>query len=60
MHCWKRVLLGLVAAALMLLAVLAWGSLGSAVCVYCLITMAAGVLFKRFLIERDPNEFDME
>ena len=57
---WRTYLLLAVAALLLIVSILTRGSLGSAVCVYCLITMAAGVLFKRFLIERDPNEFDME
>ena len=60
MENWRIYLLIAVAVALAVLSILTWGSLGSAVCLYCLITMAAGLLFKKFLVERDPNKFDLE
>ena len=60
MHCWKRVLLGLVAAALMLLAVLTWGSLGSAVCIYGLVMLGSGLLVQRFGNHREEDQFDTE
>ena len=56
----RYILLLAVALGLILLAVLTWGSLGSAVCVFCLITMAAGLLVKRFLVEREDSDYDME
>ena len=57
---WRGILLILVALALIFLAVFTWGSVGSAVCIYGLITMIAALLFKRFLVNRDSGEFDSE
>lgn len=60
METWRRLLLYALAAALVILAGLTWGSVGSAVCVYCLISMGAALLVKRFLIHRDDDKFDSE
>ena len=56
----RTILLILVALGLAALAIFTWGSVGSAVCLYCLITMGAALLFKRFLIHRDSDQFDSE
>lgn len=56
----RTILLILVALGLAVLAVLTWGSVGSAVCVLCLISMGSALLFKRFLINRDSDQFDLE
>jgi hypothetical protein len=56
----RRILLILVALGLLVLAVCTWGSVGSAVCILCLITMGSALLFKRFLINRDSDQFDSE
>lgn len=56
----RTVLLILVALGLLLLAVFTWGSMGSAVCILCLITMGSALLVKRFLINRDSGQFDSE
>lgn len=60
METLRKIVLVAVVAALVILAVLTWGSVGSAVCTYCLIMMGAALLVKRFLINRDNDEFDME
>jgi hypothetical protein len=57
---WRRLLLWALAAALVILAGLTWGSVGSAVCFYCLISMSAALLVKRFLINRDDDKFDAD
>ena len=55
---WGRIAaLVILAAALLLAAVCTWGSLGSAVCVYCLIIMAAALLWQRFLNHRNEDDF---
>ena len=54
----RKILLALLAAGLILLAVLTRGSLGSAVCIYGLISMGAALLVQRFLIDRDGDMFD--
>ena len=50
----------LVALGLIVLAVATWGSVGSGLCMYCLIMMVAALLYKRFLINRDEDGFDAE
>ncbi len=60
MRNWRTILLLLVALGLMLLAICTWGSLGSAVCIYGLITMGAALLIKHFLINRDDDIFDSD
>ena len=55
---WVRIAaLGILAAALLIAAVCTWGSLGSAVCCYCLIVMAAALLYQRFLNHRNEDDF---
>ena len=56
----RTILLILVALGLLVLAVCTWGSMGSAVCILCLITMGSGLLVKKFLINRDDSPFDSE
>jgi hypothetical protein len=56
----RTVLLILIALGLLALALCTWGSLGSAVCILCLITMGSALLVKRFLINRDESPFDSE
>jgi hypothetical protein len=56
----RTVLLILIALGLLALALRTWGSVGSAVCILCLITMGSALLVKRFLINRDESPFDSE
>lgn len=56
----RTILLILVALGLLALAICTWGSVGSAVCILCLITMGSALLVKRFLINRDESPFDSE
>ena len=53
----RTILLIALAAVLLITAVLTWGSLGSAVCVYGLIMMGAALLYQRFLTHRSEDEF---
>ncbi len=56
----RTILLILVALGLLVLAICTWGSVGSAVCVLCLISMGSALLVKNFLINRDESPFDSE
>lgn len=56
----RGILLILMALGLLALAICTWGSVGSAVCILCLISMGSALLVKRFLIDRDSDEFDSE
>ena len=57
---WRLILLSLVALGLTALALCTWGSIGSAVCILCMISMGSAMLVKRFLINRDDSPFDSE
>ena len=56
----RIVLLAILAAVLLIVAIATWGSLGSAVCVYGLIMMAAALLYQRFLTHREEDDFTDE
>ena len=56
----RTILLTLVALGLTALAVCTRGSMGSAVCILCLLSMGSALLFKRFLVNRDSDQFDSE
>ena len=56
----RTILLVTLAAILVAVMVLTWGSLGSAVMAFCLITMVAAILFQKFLTNRDADDFQME
>ena len=51
----QKILLIIVMAVLLLTAILTWGSIGSAVCVYGLIMMAASLIYQRFLTNREDD-----
>ncbi|MBE6922744.1 MAG: hypothetical protein E7465_06140 [Ruminococcaceae bacterium] len=57
---WRLILLSLVALGLLVLAIATWGSVGSAVCILCLMSMGSALLVKKFLINRDDSPFDSE
>ena len=57
---WRTILLLLAALGLLVLAIATWGSMGSAVCILCLISMGSALLVKKFLINRDDSPFDSE
>ena len=51
----RTILLIVVMAVLLITAVLTWGSIGSAVCVYGLLMMAASLIYQRFLTNREDD-----
>ena len=53
-------LLVLLAIGLTTLMLVFWGSIGSAMCAFCLILMVAALLYRRFVLERDPDDFRFE
>ena len=57
---WRTVLLILLAAVLGIVAILTWGSLGSSICIYCLILLGAALLTQRFILYRDTDDYQME
>lgn len=60
MRNWRTYLLILVALLLAVLTVCTWGSLGSAVCMYGLLTMTAALLTKRFIMNRNAEDYQTE
>jgi len=60
MKIWKTIMLAVLAAVLIIVMVLTWGSIGSAVMAFCLITLVSSLLFQRFLTNRDASDYQME
>ena len=56
----RTILLVLLTAVLLMTAILTWGSLGSAVCIYGLIMLGASLLYQRFLTHRSEDDFTDE
>ena len=56
----RTILLIVLAAVLLGTAILTWGSLGSAVCIYGLIMLGASLLYQRFLTHRSEDDFKDE
>ena len=56
----RTILLIVLAAVLLMTAILTWGSLGSAVCIYGLIMLGASLLYQRFLTHRGEDDFTDE
>lgn len=57
---FQKILLAAVALVLIVVMVLTWGSLGSILTVFCLITMGSALLFQRFVTNRDEDPFRWE
>lgn len=56
----RIILLAVLALGLLVLTITTWGSVGSAMCAFCLILMAAALLYRRFVLERDDDDYKME
>ena len=56
----RTILLIVLVAVLLGTALLTWGSLGSAVCIYGLIMLGAALIYQRFLTHRDEDDFTDE
>ena len=56
----RRVLLIGLIVLMVTVMILTWGSVGSAVLAYGLITMGCAVLYRRFLINREESDYQME
>ena len=53
-------LLVLLAIGVTTLMLVTWGSIGSALCAFLLIIMVAALLYRKFVLERDEDDFDWE
>ena len=53
-------LLVLLAIGITSLMLVTWGSVGSALCAFLLILMAAAVLYRKYVLDRDEDMFDWE
>ena len=51
-------LLVLLAIGLTTLMLVFWGSVGSALCAFCLIIMVAALLYRKLVLNRDEDDFD--
>ena len=53
-------LLVLLAIGITTLMLVTWGSVGSALCAFLLIIMVAAVLYRKFVLERNQDDFDWD
>lgn len=60
MKLWQKLLLAVTLVLLAAVIVLTWGSLGSAVLVFCLIMMGAALLYQHFVTNQDSDDFDYD
>ena len=54
----RLLILGLLILGLVAVMVLTWGSIGSAVMAFALISMGSALLYQRFLNREDPDQWD--
>lgn len=57
---FQKFLLVLLTICLTTLMLVFWGSVGSAMCAFCLILMVAALLFRILVLERDPDDFKFD
>ena len=53
----RKVILILLALAILAVAIVTWGSIGSACMILCLLLMAASLLYQRFLTNREEDDW---
>ena len=56
----RKLLLVICLVLILAVILLTWGSVGSGMCAMCLLLMGAAMLFRRFVLERDGDDFNME
>ena len=56
----QLLLVVLVGLGLLVLMLTTWGSIGSALCAFCLIIMVAALLYRKFILDRDDDDYKME
>ena len=56
----RRILLIGLALLLLTTAIASWGSIGSAVMIFCLLIMGAALLYQTFLTNRDEDQWQTE
>jgi len=57
---WRRLLLTALVLVLLSVTVLTWGSLGSGVCIFLLVTLVSALLMQKFVTHRDEDWFQDE
>ena len=56
----RKLLLILLAVAMLATAITTWGSIGSIAMIFGLILMGAALVYQRFLTNREDNDFDFQ
>ena len=56
----RRILLIIFALILAITAIATWGSIGSAVMVFCLLMMGASLLYQHFMTNQENDDWNME
>ncbi len=57
---FRKILILVVAALLLVGMILAWGSIGSALLGFCLLMLVSALLVQRFVTNRDDDDFQEE
>ena len=57
---WRTALLVILALVMVIVAIVTWGSVGSAMCAFCLIIMVSALLYRKFVLERDEDDFKFD
>ena len=60
MSTWRILLLVILAAAMLIVAILTWGSVGSLTLIFGLIMMGLGLLYQHFLTNRDDSDYFLQ
>ena len=58
MQTWQKILLIVTVVLLLAVIIFTWGSIASGLSVYCLISMGSAFLVKRFLVDRDMEDYE--
>ena len=57
---WQIFLLVVLAIAITTLMLVTWGSVGSALCAFLLISMVVALIYRKLVLERDEDTFDWD
>lgn len=60
MKTWQVITLAVLCAAMLLGIILTWGSMGSVILLFCLISAGAALLIRYFLMDRNTDDYQMD
>ena len=57
MATWQKTLLTVIVTVFVAVAVLFWGSIASALCIFCLLIMGGALLYQKLITNRDEDDY---